>query len=143
MRKACSRSGALWPRADLLEPGDPHMTTLGRHLAIKGEVSSDDDLAIEGSVQGSVTVRDALLVIEASGRVDADVRAPRVVVHGAVQGTIAASERLELSSSASVDGSLSATLIAMADGARFNGRVDMGRRTIAARVAQYRQSHSS
>ena len=119
------------------------MTTLGRHLAIKGEVSSDDDLAIEGSVQGSVTVRDALLVIEASGRVDADVRAPRVVVHGAVQGTIAASERLELSSSASVDGSLSATLIAMADGARFNGRVDMGRRTIAARVAQYRQSHSS
>ena len=116
---------------------------LGRHLAIKGEVSSDDDLAIEGSVQGSVTVRDALLVIEASGRVDADVRAPRVVVHGAVQGTIAASERLELSSSASVDGSLSANLIAMADGARFNGRVDMGRRTIAARVAQYRQSHSS
>ena len=119
------------------------MTTIGRHLAIRGEVSSDDDLTIEGSVQGSVTVRDALLVIERSGRVDADVRAPRVVVHGAVQGTIAASDRLELSSSASVDGSLSANLIAMADGARFNGRVDMGRRTIAARVAQYRQSHPS
>ena len=121
----------------------PLMTTIGRHLAIKGDVSSDDDLAIEGSVQGSVTVRGALLVIERSGRVHADVRAPRVVVHGAVQGTIAASERLELSSSASVDGSLSANLIAMADGAGFNGRVDMGRRTIAARVAQYRQSHSS
>jgi|KBSSwiStaDraftv2_1062776.scaffolds.fasta_scaffold3574269_1 cytoskeletal protein CcmA (bactofilin family) len=121
----------------------PPMNIIGPHLAIKGEVSSDDDLAIEGSVEGSVTVRDALLVIEGSGRVDADVRAPRVVVHGAVQGTIAASERLELSSSASVDGSLSANVIAMADGARFNGRVDMGRRTIAARVAQYRQSRSS
>jgi cytoskeletal protein CcmA (bactofilin family) len=119
------------------------MITIGRHVAIKGEVSSDDDLAIEGSVQGSVTVRDALLVIEEPGRVDADVRAPRVIVHGAVRGTIAASERLELSSSASVAGSLSANLIAMADGARFNGRVDMGRRTIAARVSQYRQSHSS
>ena len=121
----------------------PLMNIIGPHLAIKGEVSSDDDLAIEGSVQGSVTVRDALLVIEGSARVAADVRAPRIVVHGAVQGTLAASERLELSSSASVDGSLSANVIAMADGARFNGRVDMGRRTIAARVAQYRESRSS
>jgi cytoskeletal protein CcmA (bactofilin family) len=40
-----------------------------------------------------------------------------------------------------VDGSLSAERIAVADGAQFNGHIDMGRRTIAARVAEYRAGH--
>jgi cytoskeletal protein CcmA (bactofilin family) len=114
------------------------MTTIGPRLAITGDVSCDDDLVIEGSVKGRVTVRDASLVIEVSGRVDADVRAQRIVIRGAVRGAIAATERIELGPSASVVGSLSADQIAIAEGAHVTGMVDMGRRTIVARVAKYR-----
>jgi cytoskeletal protein CcmA (bactofilin family) len=118
------------------------MTIIGRHLVINGEVSCEDDLTIEGSVQGYVYVRDATLTIEGPGRLEADVRAARVLVRGEVRGAISASERIELSSSSSVEGSLSAGRIVVADGARFNGTIDMDRRTIAARVAEYRAGRS-
>jgi cytoskeletal protein CcmA (bactofilin family) len=119
------------------------MTSIGPQLVIDGEVSSDEDLTIAGTVHGRVTVRGASLVIERTADVHADLRAERVVVHGAVQGAISAAERIELSASSSVEGSLSADSIVIAEGARFSGHLDMGRRTIAAKVAEYRAGQPS
>jgi cytoskeletal protein CcmA (bactofilin family) len=119
------------------------MSTIGRHVNIDGEVSSDDDLTIEGCVTGLVLVRGATLIVESSARLEADVRARHVIVRGAIQGAISASERIELASSSSVEGSLSADQIAIAEGARFNGYIDMNRRTIAARIAEYRASRAA
>jgi cytoskeletal protein CcmA (bactofilin family) len=56
-----------------------------------------------------------------------------------VRGAIFAAERIELAPSAVVDGALSAARIAIAEGAHFSGNLDMGRRTIAAKVAEYRE----
>lgn len=114
------------------------MTTIQRHLVITGELSSDEDLTIEGSIQGLVIVRGATLTIEAPARVEADVRAARVLVRGEVHGTISASERIELGPSSTVVGNLSADQVAIAAGAYFSGCVDMGRRAIAAKIAEYR-----
>ena len=114
------------------------MTIIGRQLVVNGEVSCDDDLTIEGTVQGFVSARDGTVTIETPARVEADVRAARVLVRGDVRGAISASERIELGPSSTVEGSLSAGLIAMVEGAQFNGTIDMNRRTIAARVAEYR-----
>ncbi len=114
------------------------MTTIGPTLTIAGEVSSLEDLTIEGRVNGLVTVRDASLTVEASAHVDGDLRAARVTVAGSVRGGVAASERIELRATASVTGNLSAASVVMADGARFNGGVDMAQRTIAAKVAQFK-----
>jgi cytoskeletal protein CcmA (bactofilin family) len=114
------------------------MTIIGRHLVINGEVSCEDDLTIEGAVEGFVSVREGTLTIEPPARVDADIRAARVVVRGYVSGAITASERIELAPSARMTGSLSAGVIAIGEGAEFNGAIDMNRRTIAARVAEYR-----
>ncbi len=119
------------------------MTTIQRHLVINGEVSCDDDLTIEGTVQGFVSARDATVTIESPARVEADVRAARVLVRGDVRGAISASERIELGPSSTVEGSLSAGLIAMVEGAQFNGTIDMNRRTIAARVADYRAGRAA
>jgi cytoskeletal protein CcmA (bactofilin family) len=66
-----------------------------------------------------------------------------VFVRGGVHGAISASERIELSPSSSVEGSMSASEIAIAEGAHFNGSIDMGRRTIADRVAEYRAGRSA
>jgi cytoskeletal protein CcmA (bactofilin family) len=61
-----------------------------------------------------------------------------VLVEGQVKGGITASERIELGSNSRVEGSLSADRVVMWEGARFDGGIDMRQRTIAAKMAQYR-----
>jgi cytoskeletal protein CcmA (bactofilin family) len=114
------------------------VVTIGGQLNISGEIDCEHDLVVEGRVEGRITVRDATLTIAEGADVDADLRAPRIIVRGRVRGAISASERIDLAASAVVDGSLSSGLIAIAEGAHFSGSLDMGRRTIAAKVAEYR-----
>jgi cytoskeletal protein CcmA (bactofilin family) len=114
------------------------MTTIGTSLVITGDLSSDEDLTIHGRVHGTVSVRAGTLTIGEQAQMRSDVRGARVVVKGAVDGSIAATERIELHPSAVVSGSLSANHVVIADAATFNGRIDMDRRTIAAKVAQYK-----
>jgi cytoskeletal protein CcmA (bactofilin family) len=114
------------------------MTTLGHSLSIQGEISSDEDLIIEGRVGGHIVMKNGTLTIGKEARVEADVRGARVQVLGAIQGNIAATDRIELAPTAAVVGDLSANRIVMVEGATFNGRIDMDKRTIAAKVAQYK-----
>jgi len=116
------------------------MTTIGASLVITGELISDEDLTINGRIDGPVSVRSGTLTIGEEAHIHSDVRGARVVVHGAVDGTIAATERIELHPSAVVSGSLSANQVVIAEAATFNGRIDMDQRTIAAKVAQYKAS---
>lgn len=116
---------------------DP-MTSIGESLVITGELTSDEDLAVGGRIHGPILVRNGALTVTGTARLDGDVRAARVIVQGAVKGNVAATERIELQPSAIVSGTLSANHIVVADGATFNGRIDMDRRTIAAKVARYK-----
>jgi len=114
------------------------MTSIGATIVITGEVTSTEDLTIDGRLDGQLLVRDAVLTIGERAQVQANIRGVRVEVRGLVTGAISASERIELTPTATVDGSLSANRVVLADGAQFNGRIDMDQRTIAARVAQYK-----
>ena len=111
---------------------------LGRAVVVRGDLSCDGDLVVEGTVEGFVLVRDGNLEIAPHAEVLADMRATRVVVKGRVRGAISATERIELTPTAVVDGNLSASRVVLADGARFNGAIDMGQRHIAALVKEYR-----
>ena len=84
------------------------MTTIGHSITIKGEVSSDEALRVDGNVRGQILMRDAELTIGPSARVDADLRATRVLVLGTVRGNIAASTRVELGVSSNVTGDITA-----------------------------------
>ena len=120
------------------------MTTLGRSLIIHGDITSEEDLTIDGVVRGSIHLpRDGSLVVGRDARVDADLRGVQVTIHGTVKGGIVATRRIELTATAVVDGTLSANAIAIADGATFHGSIDMGQRTIAAKVAQYKAAQGS
>ena len=114
------------------------MTHIGPSVIFEGDLTCDEDITIEGRIRGSIHVREAALTVAKPGHAESTIRAARVIVHGTVQGTITAGERIELGASANVTGDLSATQVVIADGATFHGRIDMGRRTIAAKVAQYK-----
>ena len=114
------------------------MTSIGATIVITGEVTSSEDVTIDGRLDGHLLIRDAALTIGERAQIQADIRGTRIVVRGLVSGAIAASERIELTPTATVDGSLSANRVIVAEGAQFNGRIDMDQRTIAARIAQYK-----
>ena len=118
------------------------MTRIGSSIVITGEIISDEDVTFEGRLDGQLLVRDGAVTIGERAQIQADLRGTRVLVRGLVNGAISASERIELTNTATVEGSLSANRVVVADGAHFNGRIDMDQRTIAARVAQYRASQA-
>jgi cytoskeletal protein CcmA (bactofilin family) len=119
------------------------MTHIGRSVVFDGELTSDEDLRFEGTLKGHIHIREATLTIGEGASVEADIRARKVVVHGTVEGSISAGERIELAATATVSGSLTAERVVIADGARFNGGVDMGRRTIASKMAQYKAGQTA
>jgi cytoskeletal protein CcmA (bactofilin family) len=119
------------------------MTHIGKSVVFDGELTSDEDLRFEGTLKGHIHIREATLTIGEGANVEADIRAKLVLVQGTVQGSISAGERIELAATATVNGSLTAERVVIADGARFNGGVDMGRRTIASKMAQYKAGQTT
>lgn len=119
------------------------MTRIGSSIVITGEIISDEDVTYEGRLDGQLLVRDGALTIGERAQIQANLRGTRVLVRGLVNGAISASERIELTNTATVEGNLSANRVVLADGAHFNGRIDMDQRTIAARVAQYRATQAA
>jgi cytoskeletal protein CcmA (bactofilin family) len=119
------------------------MTHIGKSVVFDGELTSHEDLHFDGTLKGHLNVRDATLTIGEGATVEADVRAKQVVVLGTVQGSIAAGDRIELTATAKVTGSLTAERVVVAEGASFSGSVDMGRRTIATRMAQFKAGQTA
>jgi cytoskeletal protein CcmA (bactofilin family) len=116
------------------------MTHIGPSITFDGTLTCTDSLRLDGQVSGDIVMRDAELTIGQSAKVDADIRGLRVLILGTVNGNVTASERIELGASANVTGGLSANRVVIVDGARFTGRVDMDRRTIAAKIAHYKET---
>jgi cytoskeletal protein CcmA (bactofilin family) len=119
------------------------MTHIGKSIVFDGELTSDEDLRFDGTMKGHIHLRDAALTIGETASVKADIRAKQVMVLGSVQGSIAAGERIELTASAEVTGSLTAERVIIAEGARFTGGVDMGHRTIATKMAQFKAGQTA
>ena len=119
------------------------MTHIGKSVVFDGELTADEDLRIDGTVKGHLHARDVTITISEGATIEANIRAKRVVVQGTVDGSISAGERIELAASARVTGSLTAERVVIADGARFSGGVDMGRRTIATKMAQFKAGQAA
>lgn len=119
------------------------VTIIGPTIAISGELTSGEDITVQGRVNGHVMVKDGVLTIGEQAQLRADVRGLRVLVKGHLKGSIVASERIELAPGAAVEGSLSANRVVLTDGTLFNGRIDMDQRTIAARIAHFKASQEA
>lgn len=119
------------------------MATISTELIITGEVFSSGDLLIEGTIRGDILAPNAIVTIAKEAVVEADIRGNVVRIYGAVRGSISASERIDIGSSASVTGNVSADHVVISDGAVVNGHIDMNRRTIASRVLRHQTTAPS
>jgi len=99
-------------------------TVLGARLKIVGDVSGDEDLVVNGKLEGKIRV-DRKVTVNAGAEVEGDVQAKSVTIGGRVHGQVMASERAELLSTGRVQGNVHAPRIVMAEGAQIQGRVVM------------------
>ncbi len=99
---------------------------IGPSISITGEVSGDEDLLIEGRIEGTVALEQHAVTVGREGRVKAGISGRTVVVEGSVEGDVRALEQVILRSSARVVGDVTAPRVVLEDGATFRGRVDMG-----------------
>ena len=102
------------------------MANIGKSISLKGDLSGNEDLTIEGHVEGRVDLPNNLLTIGANGSVNAEVHAKTVVVVGKVTGNVSAAERIEIQATGLVNGDVSAPRLVVAEGAVVNGSIEMG-----------------
>src|ERR1700690_593259 len=98
---------------------------LGGSLHVKGEITGNEDLHIDGSVEGLVQLEDRKLTVGASAKVTADIIAREVVVYGNVKGNLRARDRIEIKKDGSVVGDLTTARIMIEDGAYFKGSIEI------------------
>ncbi len=111
---------------ELHPPIDERRTAawIGTALRIEGRIVSQENLTIDGQVDGTIEVGDHSLMIGVGADVKADLIAKTVTISGTVTGNVTASEKVHLQPTASVDGDIVTPRLIMADGAVIIGRVD-------------------
>ncbi len=117
VRRAGARSAGVGTGRDVVN--------IGKSVLIKGDLSGSEDLTIEGRVEGKIELRQHVLTIGPNGRIKAQVFAKVVVVLGEVVGNVEASDKVAIRDSGMVEGDIVAPRVAIAEGARFRGKIDM------------------
>jgi cytoskeletal protein CcmA (bactofilin family) len=103
---------------------------LGASLRVKGEISGNEDLHVDGTVEGLIQLDDRKLTVGIAAKVTADVIAREIVVYGSVKGNLRARDRIEIKKDGSVVGDLTTARIMIEDGAYFKGAIEIDRQAL-------------
>jgi cytoskeletal protein CcmA (bactofilin family) len=99
-------------------------TVIAQGITIEGEITSDEDVVIQGTLRGKLVSKDAVNV-ETGAVVEADISASTLSIGGQITGNVTATDRVDLMSGARLIGDVKAARLTIADGASFKGNVDM------------------
>mgnify|MGYP001190254078 CR=1 FL=1 len=99
-------------------------TVIAQGITIEGEITSDEDVVVQGTLRGKLVAKDAVS-IEAGAVVEADVEAGSLAIGGNVTGNVSAADRVDLLAGGRLVGDVRAARLTIADGASFKGNVDM------------------
>jgi cytoskeletal protein CcmA (bactofilin family) len=102
------------------------LVNIGPQISLTGEIKGGEDLVIEGRVEGAIDLQGHALHLGPKSSVTAEIRARSVTIEGQVDGTLYCAEKLEIMASGRVTGTISTPRLALEDGARFKGSIDMG-----------------
>jgi cytoskeletal protein CcmA (bactofilin family) len=114
------------PRTPTTTPERRVTAWIGTAVRVEGKVISSEDLTIDGDVEGAIEVGEHNLTIGEGAKVKADLLGKSITISGSVTGNVHAVEKIELRSSGSIEGDISAPRFAMADGATITGKVKAG-----------------
>jgi cytoskeletal protein CcmA (bactofilin family) len=107
------------------------MANIGKSITIKGDLSGNEDLVVEGNVEGRIELPNNQLTIGANGNVKAECSAKSVVVVGKVAGNVTGVERVQIEATGSVQGDVRTPRLVVQEGAILNGSVEMGPTRVA------------
>jgi cytoskeletal protein CcmA (bactofilin family) len=99
--------------------------TIGRGVKIVGQISSKEDLYVNGEIEGTLVVVNHKLTVGSSATIHADVKAREVVLLGTIRGNVEATEKIEIRQDARLVGDIRTPRIIIEDGAYFKGSIDI------------------
>jgi cytoskeletal protein CcmA (bactofilin family) len=105
---------------------------VGAATVVRGEIAGEEDLMVEGRVEGKIHLPQNAVTVGAKGRVAAEVHARVILIDGEVEGNLVAEEQVVIRRSGRVRGDLVAPRVSIEDGARFKGSIDMEPKRAAA-----------
>jgi cytoskeletal protein CcmA (bactofilin family) len=115
---------------------------IGPSIHIDGDLRGEEDLVIEGEVNGTVQLKNNSLTIGTQGKVRADVYAHSIQVEGFMEGDLFGSERVDIRRSAQLRGNITSPRVSLEDGARFKGSIEMDPQAVEAALGTRRSTAS-
>ncbi len=98
---------------------------IGSSIVVKGEISGDEDLMIQGQVEGRVELRQHNVTVGKNGRVKADIFGKIISIEGEVRGNVFGEEKIVIRSTGVLHGNITAPRVTLEDGSKFKGAIDM------------------
>ena len=111
-------------------------TVIGKAVTIRGEVSGNEDLYLDGDMEGTITLSENVLTLGPNARVLANLRAKDIVVYGNLKGDIHATGKVEIRGSAVVKGDIYSRRLSIEDNASIQGKVNLGAAEIGHQAAE-------
>ncbi len=99
--------------------------SIGASIVVKGDITGSEDLVVLGRVEGNIQLRAGALMLAPGSQVVGDVAVPTMVVHGRVEGSLVATDRIEVRASAVINGIVATPALVVDEGAEITGRVEM------------------
>lgn len=109
---------------------------IGKTVRYKGDIFCEEDLFVDGIIEGKVEIPDHMLVIGAKSQVNAKIHARSLVIHGRLKGEVQAEERIEIKKTGSFEGNLVTDRLVIEDGGVFRGHSETRPTQAAAPAAQ-------
>ncbi|MDD8012897.1 MAG: polymer-forming cytoskeletal protein [Acidobacteriota bacterium] len=119
-------------------PAANQSSLIGKTLLVKGEVFSEDEILIEGKIQGKISVKNRV-VIGRDGVVEAEIDARDIIIKGKVIGDVRGSQRVEIVPAGTLHGNIHAPRVVIADNGFFEGNIEMRQREDKAKSQEEKQ----
>lgn len=98
---------------------------IGASIRIKGDVTGDEDLIIQGRVEGTINLKGHNVIISKSAKVKANIEANEIIVEGELAGDMNGNEKVIIRETGNVYGNIIAPRVTLEDGAMFKGSIEM------------------
>jgi cytoskeletal protein CcmA (bactofilin family) len=108
-------------------PGARTLACLGSTIVVKGEITSEEDLQIDGKVEGNVSLKGHRLTVGRTAHLTSEIYAGEVIVYGNVSGNVRSRDRVEIKKDGQVIGDITTTRISIEEGAYFKGHIEIER----------------